>query len=143
MPKQFARILLTGFLIAVLVFGGINMASAAKPTLTPPPGPTATPAPATPMQIFGAWHCGNHFCDWSLVRNTTPGGEFDIANHWLIDRSNGQPSVNLVALSFVNPLKMLNRTDTGYNGMVPVGMDTNVVTYFKNHGIRVMFSIGG
>jgi len=143
MPKQFARTVLTGFLIALLAFGGINMVSAAKPTPTPPPGPSPTPAPLTPMQIFGAWHCGNHYCDWSLVRNTTPGGEFDTANNWLIDRGNGQPSVNLVVLSFVNPLKMLNRTDTGYNGMVPVGMDMNVVNYFKNRGIRVMLSIGG
>jgi len=95
------------------------------------------------MQIFGAWHCGNHYCDWSLVRNTTPGGEFDVANHWLIDRGNGQPSVNLVVLSFVNPLKLLNQTDTGLMNMIPLGMDQNVVNYFKSHGIRVMLSIGG
>jgi hypothetical protein len=72
------------------------------------------------MQIFGAWHCGNHYCDWSLVRNMTV---FDTANHWLIDRGNGQPSVNLVVLSFVNPLKMLNQTDTGLYNMIPIGMD--------------------
>jgi hypothetical protein len=140
MLKQFARILLTGFMITVLVFGGINMVSAAKPTPTPPPGPTPIP---TPIQIFGAWHCGNHYCDWSLVRDTAPGGEFDTANHWLIDRGNGQPSVNLVVLSFVNPLKMLNQTDTGLNNMIPIGMNQAVVDYFKNHGIRVMLSIGG
>jgi len=140
MPKQFARTLLTGFLVTLLIFGGINMVSAAKPTPTPPPGPTATPAPATPMQIFGAWHCGNHYCDWSLVRNMT---EFDTANHWLIDRGNGQPSVNLVVLSFVNPLKMLNQTDTGLNNMIPIGMNQAVVDYFKSRGIRVMLSIGG
>ena len=140
MPRQFIRTVLTGFLIALLAFGGINMASAAKPTPTPPPGPTPTPAPATPIQIFGAWHCGNHYCDWSLVRDMT---EFDAANHWLIDRGNGQPSVNLVVLSFVNPLKMLNQTDTGLNNMIPIGMNQAVVDYFKNHGIRVMLSIGG
>lgn len=140
MPKQFARTMLTSFLILLLVFGGINMVSAAKPTPTPPPG---TPPPLTPMQIFGAWHCGNHYCDWSTVRNTAAGGEFDVANHWLIDRGNGQPSVNLVVLSFVNPLKMLNQTDTGLMNMIPLGMDQNVVNYFKNRGIRVMLSIGG
>jgi len=137
MSKQFARVFLTGFLALLLAFGGINLASAAKPTPTPPPGPTPTP---TPMQIYGAWHCGNHYCDWSLVRNMT---EFDSANHWLIDRGNGQPSVNLVVLSFVNPLKMLNQTDTGLNGMIPIGMNQAVVDYFKSHGIRVMLSIGG
>ncbi|HXD12084.1 MAG TPA: hypothetical protein VN653_18595 [Anaerolineales bacterium] len=140
MPRQFIRTVLTSFLIALLAFGGINMVSAAKPTPTPPPGPTPTPLPATPMQIFGAWHCGNHYCDWSLVRNMT---EFDTANHWLIDRGDGRPSVNLVVLSFVNPLKMLNQTDTGLNNMIPIGMNQAVVDYFKDHGVRVMLSIGG
>ena len=134
MSKQFVRVVLTSFLALLLAFGGINLVSAGKPTPTPPPGP------ATPMQIYGAWHCGNHYCDWSLVRNMT---EFDQANHWLIDRGNGQPSVNLVVLSFVNPLKMLNQTDTGLNGMIPVGMNQAVVDYFKSRGIRVMLSIGG
>jgi hypothetical protein len=137
MSKQFVRVVLTGFLALLLAFGGINMVSAAKPTPTPPPG---TPVPPTPMQIYGAWHCGNHYCDWSLVRNMT---EFDTANHWLIDRGNGQPSVNLVVLSFVNPLKMLNQTDTGLHGMIPAGMTQAVVDYFKSHNIRVMLSIGG
>ena len=137
MSKQFVRVFLTSFLALLLAVGGINLVSAAKPTPTPPPGPTPTP---TPMQIYGAWHCGNHYCDWGLVRNMT---EFDSANHWLIAGANGQPSVNLVVLSFVNPLKMLNQTDTGLNGMIPIGMNQAVVDYFKSHGIRVMLSIGG
>ena len=137
MSKQVVRLFLTGFLVLLLAFGGFNLASAGKPTPTPPPG---TPVPLTPMQIFGAWHCGNHYCDWSLVRNMT---EFDQANHWLIDRGNGQPSVNLVVLSFVNPLKMLNQTDTGLDNMIPIGMNQAVVDYFKDRGIRVMLSIGG
>src|SRR5262245_9592885 len=137
MPKQIVRVFLTSFLILMMVFGGINMVSAAKPTPTPPPG---TPVPPTPMQLFGAWHCGNHYCDWSLVRDMT---EFDQANHWLIDRCNGQPSVHLVVLSFVNPLTMLNQTDTGLNQMIPIGMNQAVVDYFKSRGIRVMLSIGG
>jgi hypothetical protein len=140
MPRQIARVLLTGSLVLLLVLGGTQLVSAGKPTPTPPPGPTATPAPPTPMQIFGAWHCGNHYCDWSLVRDMT---EFDHANHWLIDRGDGRPSVNLVVLSFVNPLKMLNQTDTGLNGMIPAGMTQPVVDYFKSRGIRVMLSIGG
>jgi hypothetical protein len=134
MSKQFLRVVLTGFLALLFAFGGSNVVSAARPT------PTAPPGNPTPMQIFGAWHCGNHYCDWSLIRDMT---EFDYANHWLIDRGNGQPSVNLVVLSFVNPLKMLNRADTGLNGMIPAGMTQSVVDYFKSHGIRVMLSIGG
>ena len=34
---------------------GSTVALAAKPTPTPPPGP------ATPIQIYGAWHCGNDY----------------------------------------------------------------------------------
>ena len=140
MPKQTVHVFLIGFLVLMLAFGSTQLVSAGKPTPTPPPGPTATPVPPTPMQIFGAWHCGNHYCDWSLVRDMT---EFDTANHWLIDRGNGRPSVNLVVLSFVNPLKMLNQTDTGLFNMIPAGMDQNVVNYFKSRNIRVMLSIGG
>src|SRR5574339_821850 len=133
MSKQFVRVFLTGFLVLLLSFGGINLVSAGKPTPTPPPG---TPVPPTQMQIFGAWHCGNHYCDWSLVRNMT---EFDQANHWLIDRGDGRPSVNLVVLSFVNPLKLLNQTTdaTTLNG-IPRGMTQDIVNYFKNRGVRVM-----
>ena len=134
MSKQVFRVALAG--LAIVAIGGmsIHKASAGKPTPPPPPGP------ATPMQVFGAWHCGNHYCDWSVVRDMA---EFDTANHWLVDRGDGRPSVNLVVLSFVNPLRMLNKTDTGLNGMIPRGMDYNVVDYFKNQGIRVMLSIGG
>ncbi len=140
MRKNRVRIIFAAMLVLMLTFGGTTLVSAGKPTPTPPPGPTPTPRPATPIQVFGAWHCGNHYCDWSLVRNMT---EFDTANHWLIDRGDGRPSVNLVVLSFVNPLKLLNQTDTGLYNMIPVGMNQAVVDYFKNHGVRVMLSIGG
>lgn len=95
------------------------------------------------MQIYGAWHCGNDYCTWSTVRNMT---DFDTKNHWLIDRGDGsgQPSVNLVILSFVNPLKLLNRTnDSGDTNGIPNGMNSAVVSYFASHNIRVMLSIGG
>ncbi|AFD07158.1 glycoside hydrolase family 18 protein [Solitalea canadensis] len=96
---------------------------------------------STPIQIYGVWHAGNEACGWSTERNMT---EFDAANHWLIDRGNGQPSVNLVVLSFVNPLKLLNKTTDAQtlNGL-PRGMTQAVVNYFKTRGIRVMLSIGG
>jgi len=56
------------------------------------------------MQIYGAWHCGSDYCTWASVRNMT---DFDTKNHWIIDRGDGSglPSVNLVILSFVQPLK--------------------------------------
>jgi hypothetical protein len=98
-------------------------------------------AAATPIQIYGAWHCGNDACTWGSVRDMT---DFDTKNHWMIDRGDGVPSVNLVILSFVNPLKLLNQTNDAQtvNG-VPVGINTAVVSYFTNHNIRVMLSIGG
>ncbi|HEX3106928.1 MAG TPA: hypothetical protein VHQ22_21025 [Terriglobales bacterium] len=95
------------------------------------------------MQIYGAWHCGNDYCTWASVRNMT---DFDTKNHWLIDRGDGSglPSVNLVILSFVQPLKLLNKTnDSGDVNGVPVGMNSAVVSYFTSHNVRVMLSIGG
>jgi hypothetical protein len=64
----------------------------------------------------------------------------------MIDRGDGSglPSVNLVVLSFVHPLKLLNRTnDSGTVNGVPIGMNQAVVNYFKSRNIRVMLSIGG
>jgi hypothetical protein len=93
------------------------------------------------IQIYGAWHCGNDFCTWSAARNMT---DFDTKNHWLIDRGDGVPSVNQVVLSFVNPLKLLNKTNDAQtvNG-APIGMNAAIVSYFTSHNIRVMLSIGG
>ena len=109
-------------------------------------GSLVTPRPAsaaasTPIQIYGAWHCSNDACLWGSVRTIA---DFDANNHWLIDRGNGQPSVNLVILSFVNPLRLLNKTTDAQtlNG-VPRGMTAEVVNYFTSRGVRVMLSIGG
>jgi hypothetical protein len=103
----------------------------------------AVNAHATPISVYGAWHCGNDFCTWASVRDMT---DFDQKNHWLIDRGDGsgQPSVNLVVLSFVQPLKLLNKTtDSQTLNGVPRGMTIDVVNYFKSHNVRVMLSIGG
>jgi len=98
-------------------------------------------AGATPVSVYGAWLCGNDACTWASVRNMT---DFDTKNRWLINRGDGVPSVNLVVLSFVQPLKLLNRTTDAQtlNG-VPRGMTPEVVNYFKSRGVRVMLSIGG
>lgn len=115
--------------------------SIASPLVVPSPDVVSAAPAATPIQIYGTWHCGNDYCIWGTVRDMT---EFDQKNHWIIDRGNGQPSVNLVILSFVNPLKLLNKTNDAQtvNG-VPIGMNQAVVDYFKSRGIRVMLSIGG
>jgi len=103
----------------------------------------AAPAHATPVSVYGAWHCGNDACTWASVRDMT---DFDVKNRWLVDRGDGTglPSVNVVVLSFVQPLKLLNKTTDAQtlNG-VPRGMNSAVVNYFKSKGVRVMLSIGG
>src|ERR1700726_381338 len=99
------------------------------------------PARATQMQVYGAWHCGSDFCTWASVRDMT---DFDAKNHWIIDRGDGSPSVNLVVLSFLNPLKLLNQTnDAGHVNGAPIGMTPAIVSYFTSHNIRVILSIGG
>ncbi len=98
-------------------------------------------AQVSPVQVYGAWHCGSDFCTWSTVRSVT---EFDAKNHWLIDRGDGRPSVNLVVLSFVHPLRLLQQTTDAQtlNG-VPRGITPDIVSYFKSRNVRVMLSIGG
>jgi len=107
----------------------------------PPLAPTLAAATPTPVQVYGAWHCSNDYCTWGAVRTVA---EFDTMNHWLIDRGDGRPSVNLVVLSFVHPLKLLNgTTDATTLGGVPRGMTADIVGYFTSRGVRVMVSIGG
>ena len=80
---------------------------------------------ATQIQVYGTWLCGTDECTWASVPNMTT---FDQDNHWLIDRGDGTPSVNLVVLAFVNPLKLLDQTtDSGDVNGVPAGMTSTVV----------------
>jgi hypothetical protein len=93
------------------------------------------------IQVYGAWHCSNDECTWGTIRNLAA---FDTANHWLIDRGDGTPSVNLVVLAFVDPMKLLNQTNDAQtvNG-IPIGMNSQIVSYFTSKNIRVMLAIGG
>lgn len=71
----------------------------------------------TQMQIYGAWHCYTDSCSWTSVPNMTT---FDTDNRWLIDRNmNGtyRPSVNLVVLSFVDPVKLMNLTTDSFKNL--------------------------
>ena len=121
-------------------FGAIGAAALSMSSLSLPVTP-ASAASATPIQVYGSWLCGNDECTWGTVRDMT---DFDYNNRWLIDRGDGQPSVNLAVLAFVNPLKLLNQTtDSQTLNGVPVGMNQSVVNYFTSHGVRVMLSIGG
>ena len=125
-------------LLTTVLLGGLSTA-VGKGSAPPPP----LANDPTQIQIFGVWHCGNHYCDWNETIDTSPEGAFDKANRWLLDRGDRTPAVNLVVLSFVNPLKLLNLSDGGWSGMIPQGMTPAVVNYFKSRGIRVMLSIGG
>lgn len=110
---------------------------------------SAAPAPAsddagtqaTQVQVYGAWHCGDDACIWGTPRTVA---EFDQQNHWLVDRGDGRPSVNLVILSFVHPEKLLHLADdaTTVDG-IPRGMTPEIVDYFTSRGVRVMLSVGG
>ena len=95
----------------------------------------------TPMEVYGVWHCFSDGCNWFSVPDMTT---FDTDNHWIVDRGNGSPSVNVVVLSFVNPVDLMNLANSSNtsNG-IPIGMNAAVVNYFQSKGVRVMFSIGG
>src|SRR5215216_5633208 len=138
MSKKFVSLFALIVLLMVALGSPVRLVSAARP---PTPTPTPPPGQSTPIQVYGVWHCGNDACTWSTVRDMT---EFDQKNRWIINPGNGTPSVNIVVLSFVHPLKLLNQTtDAGTLNGVPRGMTTEVVNYFKSRGIRVMLSIGG
>jgi hypothetical protein len=52
--------------------------------------------------------------------------------------------VNVVVLSFVQPVKLMNLTnDSGDISGIPIGMNAAVINYFESKGVRVMMSIGG
>ena len=94
-----------------------------------------------PISIYGVWHCGNTFCDWSQEREIA---EFDNANHWIIDRGDGRPAVNLVVLSFLKPMDLLmGTTNSAFLNGIPRGMTPEIVDYFMGAGIRVLLSMGG
>jgi hypothetical protein len=103
----------------------------------------ATYGAGSSISVYGAWLCSNDGCSSASARNLD---DFKLKNDWLINRGDAlkQPSVNLVVLSFVNPLKLLNKTaDAGNLEGVPRGMTQDIVSYFKANNIRVMLSIGG
>ncbi|HVG18279.1 MAG TPA: hypothetical protein VNI02_04440, partial [Blastocatellia bacterium] len=128
-------------LLTKLILLGVLASSVVLPDLSADATKAANAATATAISVYGAWHAGNDFCTWGGVRNMV---DFDANNHWLVDRGDGVPSVNLVVLSFVNPLKLLNKTtDSQTSQGVPIGMTQDVVNYFKSRNVRVMLSIGG
>jgi len=96
----------------------------------------------TQMQVYGLWHCYSDACSWASVPNMTTFDTGPIIGSSIA--ATDPPSANLVMLSFVDPVKLMNRTNdsTTVNG-IPIGMTTAVVNYFQSKGIRVMMSVGG
>src|SRR3569623_505021 len=99
---------LSAVLAALLLTIGLASSAQAAPHAGHTAHATALAAAGTPMQVYGAWHCGNDACTWATVRDMT---NFDTNNHWLIDRGAGHPSLNLVVLAFVDPLRLQNATN--------------------------------
>jgi len=133
------RLYSIGWLVLAVVWTGCADPVGPNPMFTPLAA-VVDPTPS-PIQVYGSWHCSNDFCTWGAERNLT---DFDNMNHWLVDRGDGRPSVNLVVLSFVHPYRLLKKTTDAQtlNG-IPRGMTPAIVDYFKSRGIRVMLSIGG
>ena len=124
--------------IAVLLYAGmITLFFSASLVVVP------RASAQTQIQIYGAWYCYTDGCSWASVPNMTT---FDTDNRWMIDRDMNatyQPSVNMVILSFVDPVKLMNlTTDSGDTNGIPIGMNTAVINYFQSRGVRVMMSIG-
>jgi len=88
-------------------------------------------------QIYGVWHCGDDGCLWAVPTTLSN-------SKWLLNRGDGKPTANLVILSFINPVALLQKTTNQetING-VPRGFTTEVVSFFQNASITVQFSIGG
>jgi len=92
----------------------------------------ATSSAHSQMQVYGLWHCYTDAYSWASVPDMTL---FDTNNHWIIDRGDGHPSVNVVVLSFVNPVKLMNlTTDSGDVNGIPIGMNTAVGELFSDQG---------
>ena len=99
---------------------------------------------AQSISIYGVWHCGNSFCDWSQERTVE---EFDLDNRWIIDADGDgsyRPAVNLVVLSFLKPMELLDlATNSAFLNGIPRGMPADIVNYFTSRDIRVLLSMGG
>lgn len=90
------------------------------------------PLLASAGPIYGAWHCGPGDCEWASVPTNDSMG-------WLLNRGDGKPTVNVLSLAFLNPVKVLNN---GVKG-VPPGMTKSFINDLRSRGISVYMSIGG
>ena len=96
---------------------------------------------ATPISIYGAWHCGSDFCTWASVRNldgVRP--EEPLADRPRRRAAVGEPRHPQLRASAAAAEQDERLADS--QG-VPIGMTQEVVDYFKSRNIRVMLSIGG
>src|SRR5437764_14730008 len=84
------------------------------------------------MQVYGLWHCYTDACSWASVPDMTT---FDTNNHWIIDRNmdnSYHPSVNVVVLSFVDPVKLMSLTnDSSTVNGIPIGIHNAGINLFQ------------
>jgi len=78
-------------------------------------------------KIYSVWHCADDSCLWA----NPPSSD----QTWLINRGDGNPTVNVVIFAFIDPLQLLQ-------GKIPAGFAAQA-SYFKSHNLYVIFSIGG
>jgi len=90
---------------------------------------------ATLTTVYGIWHCGTD-CAWTSKPDLS-------SSAWILNRGDGKPTTDVVILSFMDPIALVNGQNSGgYTNGVPNGMIQSY-TYFTSKGIRVIFSIGG
>jgi len=89
----------------------------------------------TLASVYSIWHCGSD-CAWTSKPDLS-------SSAWILNRGDGKHTTDLVILSFMDPIALVNGQNTGgYTNGVPNGMIQSY-TYFTSVGIRVIFSIGG
>jgi len=89
----------------------------------------------TLSSVYAIWHCGSD-CAWTSKPDLS-------SSAWILNRGDGKHTTDLVILSFMDPIALVNGQNTGgYTNGVPNGMIQSY-TYFTSQGIRVIFSIGG
>jgi hypothetical protein len=65
-------------------------------------------------------------------------------SQWILDRGDGNPTANVVIISFLDPVALLHQqSDSNFNKGVPRGITQNVVSFFSSSSINVLLSIGG
>ena len=96
------------------------------------------------QQIALGW-ISEQQANWDVPTCVTAGCEYIKGHQWEVTGGpNGGPAINVASFAFLKPTEVLHRVTNSYiNDGVRVGMSHEVVDWYKQHGVMVMFSIGG